>query len=163
MNLLSQWASRALALLSGPCQLTVPLVWQTQHIQIFIYLTSPRTHSNVLAWRIPGMAEPGGLPSMGSHRVRHDWSDFAAAAAGGTNDKEPTCQCRRCERCGFDPWVGKITWRRAWQFTPVFLPGESHGQRILAGCSPQGRTVGHNESDLACMQGNKDAPPCHLG
>ena len=39
------------------------------------------THSSVIAWRIPGMREPGGLPSMGSHRVGHDWSDLAAAAA----------------------------------------------------------------------------------
>ena len=39
------------------------------------------THSRILAWRIPGMAEPGGLPSMGLHRVGHDWSDLAAAAA----------------------------------------------------------------------------------
>ena len=39
------------------------------------------THSSVLAWRIPGTAEPGGLPSMGSHRVGHNWSDLAAAAA----------------------------------------------------------------------------------
>ena len=39
------------------------------------------SHSSVLAWRIPGTGEPGGLPSMGSHRVRHDWSDLAAAAA----------------------------------------------------------------------------------
>ena len=39
------------------------------------------THSSVLAWRIPGTGEPGGLPSMGSHRVRHDWSDLTAAAA----------------------------------------------------------------------------------
>ena len=39
------------------------------------------THSSVLAWRIPGTGEPGGLPSMGSHGVRHDWSDLAAAAA----------------------------------------------------------------------------------
>ena len=38
------------------------------------------THSSVLAWRIPGTAEPGGLPSMGSHRVGHDCSDLAAAA-----------------------------------------------------------------------------------
>ena len=44
------------------------------------------THSSVLAWRIPGMGEPDGLPSMGSHRVRHDWSDLAAAAA--ENNKE---------------------------------------------------------------------------
>ena len=39
------------------------------------------THSSVLAWRIPGMEEPGGLPSMGSHRVEHNCSDLAAAAA----------------------------------------------------------------------------------
>ena len=39
------------------------------------------THSSVLTWRIPGTGEPDGLPSMGSHRVRHDWSDLAAAAA----------------------------------------------------------------------------------
>ena len=42
------------------------------------------THSSVLAWRIPGTGEPGGLPSMGSHRVGHDWSDLAAAAAAVT-------------------------------------------------------------------------------
>ena len=39
------------------------------------------THSNVLSWRIPGTGEPGGLPSMGSHRVGHDWRDLAAAEA----------------------------------------------------------------------------------
>ena len=43
------------------------------------------THSSVLAWRIPGTGEPGGLPSMGSHRVRHDWCDLAAAAAASTS------------------------------------------------------------------------------
>ena len=42
------------------------------------------THSSVLAWRIPGTGEPGGLPSMGSHRVGHDGSDLAAAAARET-------------------------------------------------------------------------------
>ena len=43
------------------------------------------------------------------------------------------------QESGFDPWVRKIPWRRAWQSTPVFLPGESHGQRSLAGYSPWGR------------------------
>ena len=43
---------------------------------------------------------------------------------GGTSGKEPICQCRRHKRCGFYPWAGKIPWRRAWQPTPVFLPGE---------------------------------------
>ena len=44
---------------------------------------------------------------------------------GGASSQEPTCQCRRWQRPGFDPWVGKIPWRRAWQPTPVSLPGES--------------------------------------
>ena len=56
---------------------------------------------------------------------------------GGASGTEPTCQCRRPKRCGFDPWVGKISWRRARQSTPVFLPGESHGQKSLAGYSTQ--------------------------
>ena len=43
--------------------------------------------------------------------------------------KEHAYKYRRYRRCGFGPWVGKIPWRRAWQSTPVFLPGESHGQR----------------------------------
>ena len=54
---------------------------------------------------------------------------------GGTSDEEPTCQCRRWKRRGFDPWIGKIPWRKAWQPTPVFLPGESHGQRSLVGAT----------------------------
>ena len=55
---------------------------------------------------------------------------------GGSSGKEPACKCRRHKSCGFSPWVGKIPWRRKWQPTPVFLPGESHGQRNLAGWSP---------------------------
>ena len=43
----------------------------------------------------------------------------------------------------FDPWVGKISRRREWQFTPVFLPGEPHGQRTLTGCGPRGRKESH--------------------
>ena len=48
-------------------------------------------------------------------------------------------QCNKHKRCGFDPWVGKIPWRRAWQPTPVFLPGESHRQGSFSGYSPWGR------------------------
>ena len=55
---------------------------------------------------------------------------------GGASGKESACPCRRCKRHGFDPWVRKIPWRRAWQPAPVFLLGESHGQRGLAGYSP---------------------------
>ena len=49
--------------------------------------------------------------------------------------KESTCQCRRC---GFDPWAGKISWRRKGQPIPVFLPAKFHGQKSLVGYSPWG-------------------------
>ena len=52
---------------------------------------------------------------------------FAEGLPGGTSGKEHACKCRRQRRPGFHPWVRKIPWRRAWQPTPVFLPGESHG------------------------------------
>ena len=58
---------------------------------------------------------------------------------GGPRGKEPACQCRSCRRLRFNPWVGKIPWRRSWQPTPAFLPGESHGHKSLVGYSPQGR------------------------
>ena len=52
--------------------------------------------------------------------------------------------CLQCRRPRFNPWVGKIPWRKKWQLTPVSLPGESHGQRSLSGCSPWG----HKELDM---------------
>ena len=66
---------------------------------------------------------------------------------GSPSGKEPACQCRKHKRCRFSPWVGKIPWRRAWQPTPVFLPGDSHGQRSLVVYGPWG----HEESDTIEM------------
>ena len=63
---------------------------------------------------------------------REDYRDFP----GGDSGKEPTCQGKRSKRCGFNPWVGKILWRRAWQPTPVFPLRESHGERSLVNYSP---------------------------
>ena len=76
------------------------------------------THSSVLAWTIPWMEEPGRLQSMGSLRVGHDW---AASLSLFTF----------------------MHWRRKWQPTPVFLPGQSQGRGSLVGC----RQWGHIESD----------------
>ena len=76
-------------------------------------------HSSTVARKIPWMEEPSGLQFMGSLRVRHDWVTSLSLSTF-------------------------MHWRRKWQPTPMFLPGESHGQRSLVGCSPWGCT----ESDM---------------
>ena len=58
--------------------------------------------------------------------------------SGGASSKESVYQCRRQNRLRFDPWVKKVPWRRTWQLTLLFLPGESHKQRSLEGYSPWG-------------------------
>ena len=75
-------------------------------------------HSSTVARKIPWMEEPGRLQSMESLRVRHDWATSLSLSTF-------------------------MHWRRKWQPTPVFLPGESHGRRSLVGCRPWG----HTESD----------------
>ena len=69
---------------------------------------------------------------------------------------------RRCRRHRFDPWVRKIPWRRKWKPTPVFLPGESHGQRSLVGYSPYGddthslfREGSARDYNYGCLLGDK--------
>ena len=76
-------------------------------------------HASTLAWRIPWTEEPGGLQSMGSLRVGHDWATSLSLFTF-------------------------MHWRRKWQPTPVFLPGESRGWGSLVGCCLWGRT----ESDM---------------
>ena len=73
------------------------------------------THSSVLAWRIPWTEKPGRLQSMGSHRVGHDWTTSLSLFTF-------------------------MHWRRKWQPTPVFLPGESQGWGSLVGCRLWGCT-----------------------
>ena len=70
------------------------------------------------------------------------------APPGGATDKEPTYQCRKLGRGVFDPWVGKIPWRKEWHTPPVFLPGKFHGQRSPLGYNPWG----HKESDMTEQQ-----------
>ena len=81
-------------------------------------------HSSTLAWKIPWMEEPGRLQSMGSLRVRHDWATSRSL-------------------------FPLMHWRRKWQPTPVFLPGESQGQGSLVGCRLWGHTESDTKSDLA--------------
>ena len=82
-------------------------------------------HSSTLAWKIPWTEEPGRLQSMGSLRVGHDWTTSLLL-------------------------LTFLHWRRKWQPTPVFLPGESQGRGSLVGCPSMGlHRVGHDWSDLA--------------
>ena len=82
-------------------------------------------HTSTLAWKIPQMEEPGRLQSMGSQRVGHDWATSLSLFTF-------------------------MHWRRKWQPTPVFLPGESQEQGSLLGCRLWGRTESdHDWSDLA--------------
>ena len=103
------------------------------------------THSSILAWKIPWTEEPGGLQSIGSERVRNDSNDlacrhpFLGASQLASVVKKSARQCRKHKRHRFDPWVRKIPWKRAWQSTPVFLPGEFHEQRNLVGYGPWDR------------------------
>ena len=86
------------------------------------------------------------------HRHAHSFSDslpLLGASQVALVVREPACRHGRCKRRRFGPWVGNTPWRRAWQATPVLLPGEAHGQRSLAGYSPWGHRVGRDESDLA--------------
>ena len=76
-------------------------------------------HSSTLAWKIPWAEEPGRLQSMRSQRVGHDWATLLSLFIF-------------------------MHWRRKWQPTPVFLPGESQGRGSLVGC----RLWGHTESDM---------------
>ena len=126
------------------------------------------THSSVLAWRIPGTGEPGGLPSMGSHRVRHYWSDllYTKEKAMATHSstlawKIPwTEEPGRLQSMGSlgirHDWVTSLSlftfmhWRRKWQPTPVFLPGGSQGRGSLVGCCLWGLT--ESDTDEATQQ-----------
>ena len=85
-------------------------------------------HKNKLL--LTGLAKSLSLSLSLSHTHTHTHITGLPRCASG---KEPTCKCRRHKRPGFDPWVGKILWRRTWQSTPVYLPGESHRQKSLTG------------------------------
>ena len=112
------------------------------------------THSSLLPWEIPWTEEPGRLQSMESQRVRHNPATkqnnllFTSYPIRGSflwqpkgfpdspSGKVAAWQYRRCKKLWFEPWVVRIPWRRAWQPTPVFLPGEFREQRSLVGYSP---------------------------
>ena len=81
------------------------------------------------------------LKSHISTILKCSWSKNSFSTVGtssGASGKKSPCQCKRCERYGFDPWVRNIRWSRKWQPTPVFLPGKFPGLRSLAGYSPWG-------------------------
>ena len=78
------------------------------------------------------------LASSSLHVLGVIWQEVLRVKGlpGSTSGKEPLCQCRGWRRHRFDSWVGKIPCRESWQPTPVFLPGETHGQKSLEDYSP---------------------------
>ena len=79
-----------------------------------------------------------------------DLNFFESCYIGGASGEEPTCQCRSRKRRRFDPWVGKIPWRREWQPTPVFLSGESLWTEEPGRLQSTGsQRVGHDWNNLA--------------
>ena len=161
-------ASLSLCLQTIPLQLTLS-VWlllpssQTSHQYSWKNsLSSPcaQDHGNRASGRCWEMANPtfdfNSLPTCLAGREPCLWQFLGCSRnrlspvlgfPGGSEVKASTCNATLpvCNpgRPGFDPSVGKIPWRWKWQPTPIFLPGESHGRRILVGYSPQG----HKESD----------------
>ena len=116
-------------IIAGPChpyKVTMYFLREFPKVSVFILLGLTKKamapHSCTLAWKIPWTEEPGVLQSMGSQTVGHDW---AASLSLFTF----------------------MHWRRKWQPTPVFLPGESQGRGSLVGCRLWGRT----ESDTTEM------------
>ena len=110
------------------------------------------THSSILAWRTPWTEESGRLQSMGSQRVGHNWATnthtthththiytYIHTLYGTSRVAQLVKNCLQYRRPGFDPWVGKIPWRRERLPTPVFWPGEFHGLYSARG---------HKESDM---------------
>ena len=87
------------------------------------------THTSFLAWRIPGTGEPGGLPSMGSHRVGHDWSDLAAVAAQVYKGND-LCWNWRCDFSwvtGVQAWQSAMSPRARWYGPGEWLPSPRSG------------------------------------
>ena len=111
------------------------IFWST-----FGMLLGPYTNGKVSV--IQGQKQAAHFPlwHLGSQEVGLFWLHLLSYTHlgkwGGVSGKELLCRCRTGKRCEFEPWVGKISCRRAWQPTLVFLSGESHGQRSLAGYSP---------------------------
>ena len=104
------------------------------HVHHIVIHSSQENSLNIGFW----MNEYRNCGSCSEWNITQPWErrKFCHLQQHSISVKEPACQCRRCKRCGFNSWVGKIPWRRAGQPTPLFLPGESHGQRSLVGYSP---------------------------
>ena len=119
------------------------------------------TRSSILAWRIPQIEEPGGLQSMGSQKVEHNWSNLThtnACSFQGNSYFPPKISNELIFM-----WVYQLLKELVstkWQPTPVLLPGGFCGQRSLVDCCPWGRRVGYDWSDVACVHAVILGPHC---
>ena len=105
----------------------------------YSFLENPHGHRSLVGYRVSGLEKSQTLLSKYTqHTQVRVWGFIGGSVI---KKKNPACQCRRYKRWWFNPWVGKIPWKKAWQPTPVFLPGESHEQRKLMGYCPLGCRV----------------------
>ena len=81
-------------------------------------------------------------------------SENQVSFPGGASGKESACQCKRCKRHEFHPWVRKIPWSRKWNPTSVFLPKKFHGQQSLMGYSPWGFKESDTTEGLSTFKDN---------
>ena len=108
------------------------IIWSQEFI--IIGEKKPTQNLKVLCFKNTFYFNVGFLWCILSHVLKEFYRHTCRLPAW-LSGKESSCQCRRHRRLGFSSWLGKIPWRRKWQRTPVFLLGESHGQRSLVGCS----------------------------
>ena len=104
---------------------------------------------------------PGESRGWGSLVGCHLWGHTESDTTEATWQQQQQ-QCSRLRGYGFDPWVGKIPWRRKWPPTPVFLPRDFHGQRSLAGCSPWGQKESESTERLTLNIGHQNSIPDEL-
>ena len=127
---IENWTELVLGLeqLSCECRVVVGMGEEGSHV-------IPWVNNNIAFVLSPLLCNlPPSPTTLWTHLEAPPWR--LVGFPGGTSGKKPACQCRRHKRHLFDPRVRKIPWRRPWQHTPEFLPGESFGQRSVVGYSP---------------------------
>ena len=158
--------------------LSLGLFWTTIHSPLLLLRKPQSLPTHSLPTSLPCLQESLKLHFSPLHKKKKDWGQDSRRNSslleyiahthllgfpGGASGKESACNAGDVRDASSIPESGRFPWRRAWQSTPVLLPGKSHGQRSLAGYSPQGCSVRHSWSDLTYACTHLLVLPCSLG